>query len=249
MQEVALQFSWASRGVINGCIGALDGWIVKVQKPRKKDGMGNAAAFYSRKGYFGINVQVIVDKKKKILFRSIKSRGAEHYSTAFKSTSLYTWLLKNWRQLASKGLHFIGDSTNSIKLFILTPYNNVAHGTPEDNYNFFHSASRIAVECCFGEVDLRFGIFWWPLKFSLKTNCHVIDTCLWLHNFILENYNRGFMDSVDKEVFDEDCWCFFTIHPDIPEGVEDVVSWVLKEVDVLADRRPCLLLLMRSGGI
>jgi hypothetical protein len=52
MQEVALQFSRASRGVINGCIciGALDGWIVKVQKPRKGDGVGNTATFYSRKG-------------------------------------------------------------------------------------------------------------------------------------------------------------------------------------------------------
>ncbi len=96
MQEVALQFSRASRGVINGCIVALDGWIVKVQKLQKGDDVGNAAAFYSRKGYFGINVQVIVDKQKKILFRSIKSRGAEHDSTAFKSTTfLYTWLLKN----------------------------------------------------------------------------------------------------------------------------------------------------------
>jgi hypothetical protein len=45
MQEVALQFSWASRGVINGCIGALDGWIVKIQQPRKGDGVGNAASF------------------------------------------------------------------------------------------------------------------------------------------------------------------------------------------------------------
>jgi hypothetical protein len=32
MQEVAMQFSCASRGVINGCIGALDGWVVKIQK-------------------------------------------------------------------------------------------------------------------------------------------------------------------------------------------------------------------------
>ncbi len=48
MQEVALQFSWASRGVINGCIGALDGWIVKIKKPRKGDGVGKAVAFYSR---------------------------------------------------------------------------------------------------------------------------------------------------------------------------------------------------------
>jgi hypothetical protein len=89
MQEVALQFSWVSREIINGCIGALDGWIVKIQKPQKRDGMGNAASFYSRKGYFGINVQVVVDKQKKILFRSIKSRGAEHNSTAFNSTTLY----------------------------------------------------------------------------------------------------------------------------------------------------------------
>jgi hypothetical protein len=35
-----------------------------------------AASFYSQKGYVGINIQVIVDKKKKIFFRSIKSRGA-----------------------------------------------------------------------------------------------------------------------------------------------------------------------------
>ncbi len=86
--------------------------------------------------------------------------------------------------MASKGLHFIGDSAYSIKLFILTPYDNAVRGTSEDNYNFFHSSSRIAVECCFGEVDLRFGIFWWPLKFSLKTNGHVIDACLWQHNFM-----------------------------------------------------------------
>ncbi len=50
MQEVALQFSWSSRGVINGCISALDGWVVKIQKLQKGDGVGNAAAFYSRKG-------------------------------------------------------------------------------------------------------------------------------------------------------------------------------------------------------
>jgi len=94
LQTVALQFSQASRGVINGCIGALDRGVVNIQKPKKSDGVDNAASFYSQKGYFGINVQVIVDKQKRILFRSVKSRGAEHDSTAFKSTTLYKWLLR-----------------------------------------------------------------------------------------------------------------------------------------------------------
>ena len=63
MKLVALQFLAASNGVINGCISAIDGWVVKIRKPKKSDGVDNAASFYSRKGYFGINVQVIVDKK------------------------------------------------------------------------------------------------------------------------------------------------------------------------------------------
>jgi len=162
MQENALQFSCASRGVINGCIGALDGWVVKIRKPSRCNGVENPQSFYSRKGFYGINVQVIVDKRKRILFQSIKSRGAEHDFTAFKSSTLYKWLIVNWRSLASKRLYFIGDSVYSLKSFLHTPYNNAAHGTAEDNFNFFHLSSCISVECCFGEVDLRFEIFWRP---------------------------------------------------------------------------------------
>ena len=50
--------------------------------------------FVSRKEYFVVNVQVIVDKKKRILFRGISSRGAEHNSVAFKNSPLYKYCLK-----------------------------------------------------------------------------------------------------------------------------------------------------------
>jgi hypothetical protein len=68
----------------------------------------------------------------------------------------------------------------------------------------FVPLSHISVECCFGEVDLRFGIFWKPLKFSLGVNCQIIDACRWLYNFILDNSTINFMDSIDKEVVNED---------------------------------------------
>ena len=41
MSAVALDFSYGSKGVINGCIGALDGWTVKIIKPRNLDGVHN----------------------------------------------------------------------------------------------------------------------------------------------------------------------------------------------------------------
>lgn len=220
MKEVALQFAEGSNGVISGCIGALDGWVVKIKKPSRSDGVKNAKQFYSRKGYFGVNVQAIVDKRKRVLFRSIISRGAEHDSTAFKNSALYTWLLQNWKAMTEKGYYFIGDSAYSLKSFLLTPYDNAIHGTPEDNYNFFHSSSRISVECAFGEIDLRWGILWKELEYSLEFNCSIIDVCMRLHNFIVDNRaDNNIIDAIDREVFDDDCQRFFSVNPNNNEGV------------------------------
>ncbi len=98
MLDAAVQFARALKGVINGCIGVLDGWVVKIKKPSHLDGVEKPIFFcqfffYSQKGYFAVNVKVIVNKNKWILFPSIKSRGAEHDSTAFKSSALYKWLI------------------------------------------------------------------------------------------------------------------------------------------------------------
>lgn len=222
MNEVALQFARGSGGVMGGCIRAIDGWIVKIVRPSKRDNVMDPKSFYSRKGFFGISVQAIVDKNKKVLFRSIESRGAEHDSSAFKRTNLYKWLMENWCTLRDKGYYFIGDSAYSLKSFLHTPYDNTVHGTAEDNYNYFHSSSRIVVECTFGEVDLRWGILWKPLHFSLEHNCKVIDACIRLHNFIInyrvtcgdENYTDS---SYERSIFDDECRRFLAVSPEIEE--------------------------------
>jgi len=220
MKEVALLFARGSNGIIGGCIGALDGWVVKIKKPTRKDGIRNAKSFYSRKGFFAVNVQAIVDKKKRVLFRSIMSRGAEHDSTAFKNSGLYKWLMQNATVLMEKGYYFIGDSAYALKSFLLTPYDNAMHGTAEDNYNFFHSSSRISVECAFGEIDLRWGILWKELEYSLEMNIAIIDVCMRLHNCIVELRVGNTMDALDRDIFDDDCRRFYAINPfHLNEGV------------------------------
>jgi len=223
MEEVARGFAVASKNVINGCIGAIDGWIVKIRKPRRWKDLrgGDPATFFSRKGFFGINVQAIVDRKKRILYRNIIHRGAEHDSTAFKHSNFYEWLEKNWKKLAEKGLYFIGDSAYAIKSFLVTPFDNAVHGTPEDNYNFFHSSSRISVECAFGEIDLRWGILWSTLRFSLAHNVNVIDACMRLHNFIVDWREdkqgpcRTEVGMKERDLFEEDHRKFMAAYPDI----------------------------------
>ena len=238
LEKVALEFARKSEGLFNGCIGAIDGWIVKIRKPTAKDNVLNPGSFFSRKGYFGLNVVAIVDRKKKILYRVIQSRGAEHDSTAFKCSKLYSWLLGNCGWLKEKGFYFIGDSAYSLKSFLLTPFDNVRHGTAEDNYNFFHSSSRICVECTFGEIDLRWGILWRSLQFSLRNNIRVIDACMRLHNFIVDYREaNGADNNADKSIFDEDCRRFLATQSNVRSvgvhGGED-------EIRLDANGNPCL---------
>ena len=49
------------------------------------------------------------------------------------------WLMSNWVLLKRQGQYFIGNLAYSLKTFLHTPYDNTVHGTPEDNYNYFHS--------------------------------------------------------------------------------------------------------------
>ena len=84
----------------------------------------------------------------------------------------------NWESMLEKGFYFIGDTAYGLRSFLLSPFNDTMHGSAEDNYNFFHSSSRISIECAFGEINLRWGIFWSALKYPLKINCKIIDVCM-----------------------------------------------------------------------
>ena len=45
---------------------------------------------------------------------------------------------------------------------------------------------RIYVECAFGEIDIRWGILCKPLDGSLESHKFIIDSCMRLHNFIVD---------------------------------------------------------------
>ena len=60
---------------------------------------------------------------------------------------------------------------------------------------------RIYVECAFGEIDRRWGILWKPLQGSLDSHKYTIDSCLRLHNFIV-NYREQENESDEERGFD-----------------------------------------------
>ena len=197
MERVSKGFSIRSGGVLKGAIGAMDGWLVRVVRPSWLiDGVRNPTTFFSRKGFFALNVQCIVDDRKKVLWVSYSHKGGSHDSSCFRETDLYKTLEKVRDELYNLGYYILGDSAYAIESFVLPPYDAASPKSSEDDFNFYHSSARITVECAFGEIDLRWGIFWKRLTCSLANATLIIEGAMRLHNFLVDYRD----EHADKEL-------------------------------------------------
>ena len=119
MSRVSKGFSERSNGVLTGAIGAIDGWLVKIIRPSwGLDRIRNSITFFSRKGFFALNVQCIVDHDKKVLWASYRHKGSSHDSSAFRDTKLYELLKQKADWLYDRGYFILGDSAYAIESFI-----------------------------------------------------------------------------------------------------------------------------------
>ena len=109
-----------------------------------------------------------------------------------------------------KGYFILGDSAYCIESFLLPPYDNAEPRSQDDDFNFYHSSARITVECAFGEIDLRWGIFWKRLNYSLENIYIIIEGAMRLHNFLVDyrermiNVNQELHESHERLLFNED---------------------------------------------
>ena len=108
METTSEGFSKRSDGILKGAIGALDGWLVRIQRPSLwRDGVLNVTSFFSRKGFYALNVQVIVDDKKRVLWVSYSHKGGSHDSSSFRATRLYDHLKTISSKLLEKVISYL----------------------------------------------------------------------------------------------------------------------------------------------
>ena len=146
MSRVSKGFSLRSNGVLTGAIGAIDGWRVKIIRPSwRLDRVRNPIAFFSCKGFYALNVQCVVDHDKTVLWASTYHKGGSHDSSALRETKLYKKLKDKSDWLYERGYFILADSAYAIESFIIPPYALAKLKSPEDNFNFYQSITRITV--------------------------------------------------------------------------------------------------------
>lgn len=88
--ELDAQSELLSRGGHNplrGCVAAVDGIALRIRRPRVSD-VPNPSSYWTRKGFFAVNVKAAVGGDYKVNFLSTVPAGSCHDSIAFSSCGL-----------------------------------------------------------------------------------------------------------------------------------------------------------------
>jgi hypothetical protein len=191
LNQISLLFSDKSDGIITGCIGAIDGLAIRIQSPViHQDNVPDPGNYYCRKGFFALNVQAICDSKKRILWMSSGHKGSTHDSAAFAETGMSALLQRKKEYLYKNRFFIVADSAYSLQSYMIVPYNNAEANSIEDSFNYYQSKTRIYIECAFGEIVMRWGIFWRRLNYKLNNIGPIINACCYLHNFLVDERLR-----------------------------------------------------------
>ena len=198
LKDISSEFAADSDMVFCGCIGAIDGLAIRIKSPIEVPDPGN---YFCRKNFYALNVQAICDKSNRCLWISPGHQGASHDSFAWSESKLYNLIHDLKDTLKEAGLFLVGDSTYPMSPFLLIPYDDAQPNSPEDAYNFWHSNARITIECFFGEMIMRCGLFWRPLQHSLKMCCNIVRAAALLHYFLIDHRENPNIRQMEEEFY------------------------------------------------
>jgi hypothetical protein len=192
---------------------AVDGTLIQIERPFDYEG------WYCRKGWPAINVQGVVDFKRR--FRSYAMRpGAENDKGVFNRSEFG----KTIHQLLPQNKTILADAGYQLFRHCMTPYDIHDGMTQEEkHYNHLHSCTRIIVENAFGILKNRFRRFKAPLnqkgnldngwrperrqKTASSQAARIIRACLVLHNIYIDlrdDADISEMDTDREEILIED---------------------------------------------
>jgi len=170
-------------GIMNGCVGALDGYLLRITAPSFAECQNVAAYFSGHYCTYGVNVQAMCDADCRFLFFALAAPGKTNDVVALRKTSLSAWL-----ESLPPGFFVASDCTYSITEHLVAPYSGPQRFSEWcDNFNFFLSQLRIRIEMAFGLLVTKWRILHTPINVKLTNLKKLLNAVCRLHNFCIEN--------------------------------------------------------------
>jgi len=172
----------SSNGVLDGCVGALDGWLCRIKVPTQKETANISAYFSGHYQCYGVNVQACCDARCRFTWFSVRSPGGTGDSRAFYGTGLKAFL-----EVIPRGFYVVADAAYTLTTTLLIPFSGGDKKRKDnDAFNFHLSQLRIKIEQSFGLMVNKWRVFKKPVEIRLERVPHLVECCMRLHNFCID---------------------------------------------------------------
>lgn len=192
-RRLARGFQEKSAAGFDCCLGAIDGFLVWIEQPTKKEATdvakcsGSLKFMCGRKNKYGLNMMGTVDYLGRFIDVEISHPGSTSDYLAFETSDL-KWDKLEKKGFLAPGLVLFGDNAYTNSHYLVTPFRGSTGKVAEkDNFNFYHSQLRIQVECTFGMMVHRWGVLRRPISrtIGLIGACDMVLALCRLHNFCI----------------------------------------------------------------
>jgi hypothetical protein len=184
LREVASTFTRINR-LFPGTVAAGDGVVFRMRKPMSDDVDGNVSSFFTRKGYYAYGMQGFVDGNCKFLHISMRTCSSTHDCTAYLVSGISEIIRK---KLLPLWAHIVLDEAYRCTDQELSPWKGRHLPPDKDAFNYYLSLNRQVVERAFGLLVGRWGIFWRPLRFTIRKIGIIVTVCCKLHNICVDRF-------------------------------------------------------------
>ncbi|XP_060809344.1 uncharacterized protein LOC106139680 [Amyelois transitella] len=186
------------------CLGALDGKHVGIKKPAH-----SGSLYYNYKGFHSIVLMALVNAKKEFIMIDIGTNGR----ISDGGVLFYT---KFWELYQQKKLNLpepsilpgsarispyviISDEAFALGQNLMKPFPQNSLNEERKVFNYRLSRARSVVECAFGILNSKFGIFQRDLAFEPSKAALITATCCYLHNYLLQYASKSYLSSHKKK--------------------------------------------------
>lgn len=172
----------SSDGIMQGCVGAIDGYFQRIQTPSKKE-VGNVISYYS--GHYeshGVNCQACVRSNLSFMYFGVVAPGSTNDNVSYPLAVG----LRDTVESLPPGLYCVADAAYTLQENLLIPFTGVhRNDVAQDAFNFYMSQLRIRVEMSFGRLTNKFRILKGCMVGSLDRITAIVMACARIHNFII----------------------------------------------------------------
>ena len=178
--------SISKENAICNCVGVVDGFLVRIRVPSRKEA-GNVRVFFS--GHYqcyGLNCQAVADHQSRFIYFAVAAPGVSKDRDAIQQCGLSDLI-----ESLPSGLCIIGDAAYEPTEHLVPVYQGIDKLNPRyDNFNFYASQVRIRIEMAFGMLTNKWGILQRPVGVALKNVKWMMQAAARLHNFCINEHIR-----------------------------------------------------------